>query len=451
MDWKMPGMDGLETAQRIKENPLLVEEPPRIILVTTHSRNEVIQDERQTLIDGFITKPVGSSQLLSAIMAVFGKNDSHKRKTRKQDQSRDVEAIKGILGAKVLLADDNEINQQVATELLESNGLQVTVVNNGLEVLEVIGKSAFDIILMDIQMPEMDGLQTTVEIRKYPFFKDLPILAMTAHAMAGDREKSLAVGMDDHITKPIDPDKLFNALLRWIPIKERAAPDRRDQTFEDQTDETLPEQLPGIDMESGLRRVRGNRKLFVKLLKEFRQDFQGVIATIRTNLDLGKKAEVRRLLHTIKGVSGSLAANDLHESVCNFERAVMEGQRGSYGALLERFEAALTPVFQGIATLETMPAKSTNRVDDLAQEPAPPIDVETLKPLFLELALQLEAGLSKSENKLMELMVFLDGSEHSTMLRRIREQIENFDFEDAMESLSELARSLGISLDVLEK
>ena len=442
MDWKMPSMDGLETSQRIKENPVL-SKPPRIILVTAYSREEIIQSDQRLFLDGFIAKPVNPSQLFSAIMAAFGKEHDSSRKVRKQDQTRDVEAIKGILGAKVLLAEDNTINQQVATELLESNGLVVTVVNNGKEVLEAIGKTTFDIVLMDIQMPEMDGFQATAEMRKDPLFKELPILAMTAHAMVGDREKSLDAGMDDHITKPIDPGKFFETLVKWIPAKERGVLDTSNRTPSKKKSEDCLDKLPGIDLMVGLKHVGGNRKLYKKLLIEFRQDYEDVVARIKTALVQDGQEDIKCLAHTVKGISGALGANDLHVSLCEFEIALHEGRSHEYEPLIHRLEEKLLLVLRGIATLEV---PSIDKGVDLPQESAVPVDVERLTPLFLELTVLLDEGHISVNEKLDEIMGLLKGSLYTDVLKRIREQIGDYDFDEAMETSVELAQSLRINL-----
>jgi two-component system, sensor histidine kinase and response regulator len=445
MDWKMPGIDGIETAKIIKSNPNITNPPP-IILITSYSHDEIIQNDDRTFLDGFLSKPVHPSQIFSTIMTVFGKQKSDCRRARKQDQIRDGEAIKGILGAKVLLAEDNKINQQVATELLEQNGLVITVVNNGKEAVEMAQNDSFDVILMDIQMPEMDGFQATEKIRNDPLIKELPILAMTAHARVEDREKSLKSGMDDHITKPIDPNLLFKALVKWIPIKERIRPSLDNRKSGDHTDEDLlPDQLPGINIEVGLKRLGGNHSLFRKLLREFHHDYREVIASIQAAMDQGKEEAVLRVAHTVKGISGSLGANSLHEAVRDFEDAVKDGLPGdSIIPLLNRFEEMLIPVLEGIGSLAATPA---NTEDDLVQKSVTPIDIKVLRPLFLDLLPMLEAGLSSSKKKLTEISDHLSNSGHAATIKQINDQIEDFDFDEAMDSLIKLAQSIEIPLD----
>ncbi len=448
MDWQMPGLDGLETARRIKESPRLAGDPPRIILVTSHNRDEAARDEKWAFVDGFATKPLAASPLFSLILSVFGQEPAKKGQGRKREQTRDVDAIRGILGARVLLADDNEINQQVAIELLESYGLSVTVANNGLEVLEALRQETFDIVLMDIQMPEMDGLRATIEIRRDSRFEDLPILAMTAHAMAGDREKSLEAGMDDHITKPIDPEKLFDALVRWIPHRHRPVPKTAPPVVEEPTEESgLPDRMPGIDLESGLKRVRGNRKLFVKLLVEFYHGFKDVLPNLRSRLHQGRQEEALRLVHTVKGISASLGAKNLHVAFRDLEQDLKNEPDKDHSASFERIETALNPVFQGIIDLErAQPEDSTAEGAD-SSGTAAAIDVETVHPLIIELAELLKSGLSRSEESLEALKQTLKGAGHDETLVRIGEQIEDFDFDEALETVTGLARVLDLPLE----
>ena len=444
MDWKMPDWDGLETAQRIKNSAILANQLPRIILVTAYSRDEVIQSDKRLFLDGFIGKPVFASSLFSTLMTTFGKEIPGTLKMRKRDQNRDVDAIKNILGAEVLLAEDNKINQQVATELLESNGLVVTVVNNGKEAVERVGKQRFDIVLMDIQMPEMDGFLATAKIRQDPFFKTLPILAMTANVMAGDREKSLAAGMNDHINKPIEPNELFEALIRWIPAKKRRPSHKRGEWTNVENGAGLPAQLPGIDMQAGLRRIGGNRPLFLRLIKEFYQDYQNVIPTLRTALERDNRDRVQPLLHTLKGISGALGATDLNVAVQALETAVKESRSESYSLLLEQIEQPLIPMLQAFGSLVH---HGLSARQSAMSESSLPIDRGALQSLFEDLLPLLDAGLISSEQKLSEIALLLQGSSQIETLQRIKKQVKNYDFEEASMALLEWAKLLNISMD----
>lgn len=222
MDWKMPGMDGIAVSRKIRSAASGIQNT-KIIMLTAYGREEIMSQAEQAGLDGFLIKPATPSMLFDTIMQAFGADVERGHGPEVSHGTGD-EALARIRGARVLIAEDNEINQEVVREILELAGLVVEIAGNGRQAVEMIrhkgtggpghtdAKYPFDAVLMDIQMPVMDGFTAVAEIRKDERFRDLPIVAMTAHAMAGDREKSIAAGMNDHLTKPIDPDQLFSAL-----------------------------------------------------------------------------------------------------------------------------------------------------------------------------------------------------------------------------------------------
>ena len=444
MDWKMPGMDGLEAARHIKAGRFRTE-APRIILITAYSRAEIIDNAERHLIDGFLGKPPNSAQLLSAIMQVFGQGNGGFRKARKQVRIEDAAAARSIRGARVLLAEDNRINQQVATELLKQFGLRVTVADTGQEVLEALDQGGFDIVLMDIQMPKMDGFQTTAEIRRDPRFKRLPILAMTAHAMAGDREKSLAAGMDDHITKPIDPDRLFASLVKWVAVNRRTNSESKAAKRRPARPSGPPLQLPGIDAAAGLRNVGDNQALFTRLLGGFRDDYLDAAMRIRDGLAQGRTEDALRLLHTLKGIAGSLGADPLHRSARDLETAIREERTEQRSSLLDGLAAELHLVLGGIAALTTGTAPVPHAVAATDEHPAP-IDRERIRPLLQELSEMLDAGLLRAENKLDELAGHLSSPMQVAILEEMRANIGNYEFDDALTILNELTDTLDMAM-----
>ncbi|MEO5372591.1 MAG: response regulator, partial [Magnetococcus sp. DMHC-1] len=253
---------------------------PRIILMTDYHLEREI--ERQTAlgdVHAFLSKPINCSLLFDTIMEVFGQEVAKVYRLRRQEI--DVSAIlERIGGARVLLVEDNAVNQQVAQEILEGIGLAVTVAQHGAEAVQMLETTNFDAVLMDIQMPVMDGYSATQEIRRQERFKTLPIIAMTANALSEDRERSLAAGMNDHVTKPIDKKHLYDVLLYWIPPGKRAAgvPVRPSSGGEAVF---LPQQLPGIDVASALDRLNGNQKLFRSLLLGLKQEFGDMLGATR--------------------------------------------------------------------------------------------------------------------------------------------------------------------------
>jgi len=247
-----------------------------------------------------------------------------------QRKEQEAEALKNIQGARLLLVEDNEINQQVAKEILEGAGLNVTLANDGQEAVNAVKESNYDAVLMDIQMPVMDGYKATREIRKDEHFKELPIIAMTAHAMAGDEDKSLEAGMNGHVAKPIDPDQLFSTLQKWIKpsekrtqVKKAEVPVERpesDKTVPEK--EELPEDLPGFDLSDGLKRLQGNKRLYRKLLLSFATDYCEVASNIRIALDAKDFERTHSLVHNLKGLAGNLAATELQAAAVNLEKLI---------------------------------------------------------------------------------------------------------------------------------
>jgi CheY-like chemotaxis protein len=209
MDWRLPGINGIEASRRIKANPTF-SRIPEILMVSAFEREEVLSGHSDVIFDGFLSKPVSRKNLIDAIDAALGSNAAPA-----EPVSATVAATKGapeLVGRRVLLVEDNEVNRFLATELLTELGVDVAIATNGRECVDRVHAEAFDVVLMDIQMPVMDGLTATKLLRAESRFQSLPIIAMTAHAMSGDRERCLAAGMDGYLSKPLDADALATAV-----------------------------------------------------------------------------------------------------------------------------------------------------------------------------------------------------------------------------------------------
>ncbi|HPQ38163.1 MAG TPA: transporter substrate-binding domain-containing protein, partial [Synergistaceae bacterium] len=307
-DWKMPDMDGFATIQKIRRSDSAFKDV-KIIMITAYAGENLMRQAAEEHLDGFLIKPVNQSTLFDTIMVAFGKETSS-LEYRPATDTPQGDTVAGLRGIRILLAEDNEINQQIAKEILEQAGCIVVVARHGGEAVSMAAAGSYDLILMDIQMPVMDGFDATKRIRALPGkSKGIPIIAMTAHTLTGDREQSLASGMDDHIGKPIDPDQLFTTLAKWIEPGVRTAPENHSRKSPlPETEKPLPLlDFPGINTETGLARVGGNRELYENLLFKFRRDFSDSSREIRRLLDMGKNKDAQRLAHTLKGVSGNIA------------------------------------------------------------------------------------------------------------------------------------------------
>ncbi len=260
-----------------------------------------------------------------------------------------MENLDAIKGASILVAEDNEFNQQIATELLTDAGFKVDIAENGQKAIEMLNKRTYDVVLMDMQMPVMDGTTATREIRKDERFKDLPILAMTANVMEADIEKCREAGMWDHIGKPIDPDELFAKLLKWVKPRQREEVQEtagippleiKKEELKPARQEDLPE-IPGLDTKLGLKLVMGKKAFYVDMLRKYVENQGQAPVQIRQSLDTDDYATAERLAHTAKGVSGNIGATELQGMAAALEKAIREKlPREEIGALLDSFGAA---------------------------------------------------------------------------------------------------------------
>jgi two-component system sensor histidine kinase/response regulator len=375
MDWKMPGMDGIETSRRIKEHPDLAH-IPKIIMVTAYGREDVMRQAEQLSLEGFLLKPVNPSILFDAIMQTFGKVISETSRGAWLKEQKD-KTLQNIRGARILLVEDNEINQQVAKEILEGAGLRVTLADNGQEGVNAVQKNHYDAVLMDVQMPVMDGYAATREIRNLKSeIRNVPIIAMTAHAMAGDEDKSLQAGMNGHVTKPIDPDQLFSTLQKWIQPTDKRTPTRKaDVSAAKETvsqapaeEPGLPDSLPGFDLAEGLNRLQGNQKLYRKLLLNFGSKYTTAAAEIRQALDGSNFEQAHSLIHNLKGLAGNLAASELQAAAIEIEKLVKGNQKqhASRKQLDQKFAMLETSINQALDAVQTLGAVPAEK----AQQPS---------------------------------------------------------------------------------
>jgi two-component system sensor histidine kinase/response regulator len=336
MDWQMPEMNGIVASRGIKA--LILSQQPKIIMVTTYGREELIQQAKTIHLDGLLFKPISRSLLIDATIQALGRQENQSGRTRFQIEIG-LEKLRKIRWAKILLAEDNEINQQVVQEIIEQADLLVDIANNGKEAVRMVKEKEYEVILMDIQMPEMNGFEATEQIRRLePPIKDIPIIAMTAHAMAGDREKSIAAGLNDHLTKPIDPEALFSALLKWIQPGQRVQPKNSLQTTTGgsrKTEINLPESIAGIDISDGLQRVGLNATLYKNLLVKFSNTYGDIRKQITTALEKNDKELAIRLAHTVKGVAGNIGAKDLQGAAEQIETTIQSSRDDDLGQLLD--------------------------------------------------------------------------------------------------------------------
>jgi len=401
MDNIMPGMDGIETSRIIKASPRLAD-LTTLIMVTAYGKEEVMQEAEAVGLEGFLTKPVTPSTLLDTIVGVL----SDKGGLRKGGTSRDdwkIRTLEGIKGAHVLLAEDNKINQQVAQDLLTQAGLRVTIANNGKEAVALVETTDFDAILMDIQMPEMDGFEATRILRGQLSETQPPIIAMTANAMAGDREKCLDTGMNDHVAKPIEPKLLFETLVKWIPAGKRTPIPPMPLSEEKPAEKTvLPENLAGIDINVGLRRTGGNRILYSKLLKDFITDHGSDCQVITEALAKDDIKTAHRTAHTLKGVGGGIGAQALYESAQKLETAFKERQSRGVQVLIEKVAQDLREIVKDLQN--TMVPQPSVKTKDKSTQPIDAEKITRLLDALRELAEEMDPDAEEKAEAISQLL-----------------------------------------------
>jgi len=338
MDIGLPGMDGIAAAKRIWE--LNGGEQVPVIIISAVGSEKEMRRASEAGIEHYLVKPVKHSGLFDAMVEVLGFKD----KRRSELQPRMV-TPDHFTDLRVLLVEDNQINRKVAKEILRLGGIDPQVAENGVKAVDAVQNEEFDLVLMDIQMPEMDGREAATVIRKELGLTDLPIIAMTAHTMAGDREKCLAVGMDDYISKPIDPELLFQAIGNAVEgggygKVSLSAPD------EDHTNEDFhPDDLPGLDLAEGLERVGGSEDLYLEILNEYCDYYLDVIAEFNSLLDQSDSVTARKKAHSLKGAAGNISAVSLRLAAESLETAFMEGDLALARVRLEDVDKELRQLF----------------------------------------------------------------------------------------------------------
>jgi len=430
MDWIMPSMDGVETTRAIDQ---LLESPPPVIMITAYGREEAAEASPEVSFSSILAKPVSPSTLLDGIMEAFGHEAENGSRIAYHAED-ETEAAAKLRGAKVLLVEDNEINQELALELLTTNGVIASVANDGQEALTMLGKADFDGVLMDCQMPVMDGYEATREIRKQEKYKDLPVIAMTANVMAGDREKVLDAGMNDHIAKPINVREMFTTMAKWITPTHMSEVTAAAGTDEAVTEEEIPD-MPGIDTAAGLATSQGNQKLYRKLLVKFRDHHGDFEAEFRAAQSGDDPEAAERCAHTLKGVAGNVGAKGVQETALALESACREKQAAEeIERVLNNAVSVLTPVLQGLAALDRTGSKAT------AGDGA--VDPEKLNSLLNQLRTLLEEDDADAANVLETLQEQPGVEVHMDALKELADAVDEYDFDGAIKVLDQLSAAL---------
>jgi polar amino acid transport system substrate-binding protein len=405
-----------------------------VILITAYGREEVMLQAEGAALDAILIKPVSPSVLFDTVIRVL-----HDEEVPESLRVGGTSPMAQLTGS-VLLVEDNTINQQVAQEILESMGLVVYTVSNGVEALKALELQRYDIVLMDLQMPEMDGYEATRRIRAEAKYTQLPVIAMTAHAMAEEREQCLAVGMNDHLPKPIDPPQLYNVLSLYL----KPSVSEKTQTMLTQSQATqsdLPANLPGIDLKWGLERVGGNAQLYQSLLSEFITIHSEDLNALETCLEHRDIDGARHILHTLEGVSGNVGAHALQQASKTLHNALKSARASSITHPTDAFRQTFTDL---IDVLQDYLAKLEPAPSSRLSDPPPKTTATTLERDFMIASLDdmLAAGNPDAKEQFQSLQQLLNGLYSTELSDRLAMQIREYDFDLARETLASLSEQL---------
>ena len=423
MDWRMPGMDGVETVRQMRSANLA--RTPSVIMVTALDREELLEQARREHVQlpVVLTKPVTPSTLLEAIGSVFGKlPQTGTRASERSEQSAD--NIARLKGARLLLVEDNELNRELACDLLQEAGITLELAFDGQQALDLLARdSDFDGVLMDCQMPVMDGYTATRRIRQQSHLAALPIIAMTADAMTGDRERALACGMNDHLTKPLDVETMFATLAGWIKPR-RGRRGREQEVNDPETSEQLPAELEGIDQVAGLAACSGKRALYLRLLRTFHAAQISFVEQFQAALADTDPAAAMRAAHTLRGCAGNIGAKALAQTAAQLEQACRAGETSSVvQSHLAEVQQCLMPVLNTLARLgATSPP--------IAQQASQPST--ELKQQLTRLGQLLAESDTAAFEALEEIRRLALDVALAKRLSRVAHELERFDFDRAL-------------------
>ncbi|PJA32099.1 MAG: hypothetical protein CO187_05835 [Zetaproteobacteria bacterium CG_4_9_14_3_um_filter_53_7] len=427
MDWKMPGMDGIAASRRIRANSNLMRQP-KIILVTAYGGHGEFGDRDCSVIDATMLKPVSLRSLVNSMMSVFDCKPENIKLTSGHKPLAD-QAPEHLRGARLLLAEDHEINLLVARGLLDKVDISVRVAHNGLEVLKALNEEPFDGVLMDLQMPKMGGIEAARKIRQERRFDGLPIIAMTANTMVDDVSKCKEVGMDAHISKPINPEQLYQTLGQHIRVagnKIVTAGKKRNGFKLQEFSADLP-QLAGINVEAGLQRLAGDKDAYCRVLKKFRHSHGSFSEQLNQLMNAGQHDDVLEMLHGLKGVSGNIGADALHQATKQLELSLKQ-ESSDAGVRLAAVISQLDTVMQSLRSW------SATGNDCMPQQ----MDLVAAMPLLEKMRDLLMDSDGDASDYMNEIKALFQGSEIEAEMNHLHSCIDQYDYQAALNVINRI-------------
>ncbi len=444
IDWQMPEPNGIETAQLIR-NDLRLAVRPQIIIVSAFSTNEMIARQSRPGIEAFLVKPVEPSVLFDTIATIFDRDD---HLTPLQHANAGPSPTPRLQGTRVLLVDDNEINRMIAVEFLAEAGVKVDVAVTGTQAVAMGLEAAwrYDAVLMDVQMPEMDGMEATRRLRLHYRSGELPIIAMTAHAMEEERLRCFDAGMDDHISKPIDPAVLIETLSRWIKPRLPSSdpkpadhPEPPPPVDASTAGDDWPDDLPPFDLATASHRLLGNRELLRKVVIGFHQGFASTATELDRLISEGRLDEVSRLAHNLKSVAGTLEASALTKAAAALEDVLRNHHPVDIAPLVDTIKRELEPAL--LAAARAVVPAVLARVSPVLPT-SPSFDLGEARGLIAELRVQLARNSSKTYKVTASLRDVLSGLGLDHHLNALTIHLDRFDFRGAEATLAVLEADL---------
>jgi PAS domain S-box-containing protein len=359
MDWMMPGMDGIETTLKIKDLKQFNQVP--VIMITAFGDEKSVQQISPIKFDAFLAKPIKQSTLFDAIMESFDRKEQISLPETKSSPKSIIDDPRWQT-LRLMLVEDNMINQTVAKEILGQAGIQPDIMNNGQEAVDAVSQKKYDLVLMDIQMPVMNGFQATEAIRKQYSAESLPIIAMTANAMKGDREACLESGMNDYVSKPIKKDDLFAVLQKWVPGT-KIENDEQEQfdisTETEKADSNIPDRSV-INVDEGIERLGGIQTIYFQLLKSFKDTYCGFIPSIKEMIQNDNELAIREV-HSLKGAAANLSVHEVESASKSLEAALKE-ETGNTDSFIQDLDEKLAESFKAIDQLIDPPENQDNEI-----------------------------------------------------------------------------------------
>ena len=442
-NWTLPEADSMAVIRAMKAVQTDNASPRIIVITGYHDAETARRPAMEAGAEGFLTKPLTPSALFNLLMELTYGRSAPLAATAPAGKSAHHQ-LSTIRGARILLAEDSEINQQVTTALLEQAGLNVEVVPDGSDAVRAVLESeeGYDAVLMDIHMPAMDGYEATRELRRDPRLASLPIIAMTANASPRDRMRALECGMNDHLSKPVDPSDLFTVLMQWIPARRRSSAVSPDVTTPE-APSLLSElsAVEGMDYAGGLARAGGQEQVYLRMLDRFAQTSPDMLDDIARAVRENRTDDAIALIHRIRGVSGNIGAISLHRLATDIEERLRKGELVNQDEI-ESMETSLVVVLTGISQLQSVAspngAPAPHRISSL----------DDALSAIAELELMLNQSDARALQMLDQIRKRVPPEAYSMHLGDIDRKIRNYDFEGALGGLRRLDGLLHFSKEV---